>query len=85
MIQAHKLVRDSSIKQESVIEVQTPNLAFSIYKEPFYDWKHGIQRFKRHASSAIHKNANVDLMHFKNIKIYHKDVPVNQQLNKLKK
>ena len=24
-------------------------------------------------------------MHFKNIKIYHKDVPINQQLNKLKK
>ena len=55
----------------------------AFYKEPFYDWKHGIQRFKRHASSAIHKNA--DLMHFKNIKIYHKDVPINQQLNKLKK
>ena len=54
------------------------------YKEPFYDWKHGIQRFKRHASSAIHKNADVDLMHFKNIKIYHKDVPINQQLNELK-
>ena len=57
----------------------------AFYKEPFYDWKHGIQRFKRHASSAIHKNADVDLMHFKNIKIYHKDVPINQQLNKLKK
>ena len=55
----------------------------AFYKEPFYDWKHGIQRFKRHASSAIHKN--VDLMHFKNIKIYHKDVPIIQQLNKLKK
>ena len=57
----------------------------AFYKESFYDWQHGIQRFKRHASSAIHKNANVDLMHFKNIKIYHKDVPINQQLNKLKK
>ena len=32
-------------------------------------------------SSAIHKNADVDLMHFKNIKIYHKDVPIKQQLN----
>ena len=130
-------VNDSSIKQESVIEVHTPNLVmepvtcsldimndlddFARYiedgskisasekskslqrngyrkilyfqeiaisyasnrvlfgkeisqlnvakQEPFYDWKHGIQRFKRHASSAIHKNANVDLMHFKNIKI----------------
>ena len=50
------------------------------YKEPFCNWKHAIQRFKRHASSAIHKNADVDLMHFKNIKIDHKDVPVNQQL-----
>ena len=49
----------------------------AFYKEPFYD---GIQRFKRHASSAIHKNADVDLMHFKIIKIYHKDVPINQQL-----
>ena len=54
----------------------------AFYKEHFCD---GIQRFKRHASSAIHKNADVDLMHFKNIKIYHKDVPINQQLNKLKK
>ena len=26
----------------------------AFYKEPFYDWKHGIQRFMRHASSAIH-------------------------------
>ena len=127
-------VSDSSIKQESVIEVQTPNLVMepvtcsldimndlddfaryiengskisasekskssqrngymyfqkitisyasnrvlfgkeisqlnvaklsAFYIEPFYDWKHGIQRFKRHASSAIHKNADVDLMHF---------------------
>ena len=57
----------------------------AFYKEPFYDWKHGIQRFKRHASSAMHKNADVDSMHFKNIKLYHKDVPINQQLNKLKK
>ena len=56
----------------------------AFYKEHFYDWKYGIQRFKRHASSAIHKNADVDLMHFKNIKIYHKDVPINQQLNELK-
>ena len=58
-------------------------LAF--YKEPSYVWKHGIQRFKRHASSAIHKNDDFDLMHFKNIKKYHEDVPINQQLNKLKK
>ena len=53
----------------------------AFYKAPFCDWKHAIQRFKRHASSAIHKNADVDLMHFKNIKIDHKDVPINQQLN----
>ena len=46
----------------------------AFYKEPCYDWKHGIQRFKRYASSAIHKNTDVDLMHFKNIKIFHKDV-----------
>ena len=58
---------------------------FAFYKEPFYAWKHGILRFKRHTSSTIHKNADVDLMHFKNIKIYHKDVPINQKLNKLKK
>ena len=31
----------------------------AFYKEPFYDWKHGIQRFKRHAASAIHKNAEI--------------------------
>ena len=68
-------------------EISQLNVAklLAFYKEPFYDWKHGSQRFKRHASSAIHKNADVDLMHFKNIKIYHKDVPINQQLNKLKK
>ena len=33
------------------------SLAF--YKQPFCDWKHGTQRFKRHASSAIHKNAEI--------------------------
>ena len=66
-------------------EISQLNVAMfsAFYREPFYDWKHGIQRFKRHASSALHKNA--DLMHFQNIKIYHKDVPINQQLNKLKK
>ena len=57
----------------------------AFYKEPFYDCKHAIQRFKRHASSAIHKNADVDLMHFTNIKICHKDVSINQQLNKILK
>ena len=68
-------------------EISQLNLAklSAFYKEPFYDRKHGIQRFERYASSAIHKNADIYLMHFKNIKIYHKDVPINQQLNKLKK
>ena len=64
-------------------EVNQFNIAkhSAFYKEPFCDWKHAIQRFKRHASSAIHKNADVDLMHLKNIKLDHKDVPINQQLN----
>ena len=53
----------------------------AFYKEPLCDWKHASQRFKRHASSAIHKNADVDLMHFKNIKIDEKVVSTNQLLN----
>ena len=66
-----------------VKEISQLNVArlSAFYKEPFHDWKHAIQRLKRHASSTIHKNVDVDLMHFKNIKIYHKDVPINQQLN----
>ena len=63
-----------------IIQLNVAKLS-AFYKGPFYDWKHAIQRFKRHASSAIHKNADVDLMHFKNIKIYHKYVTINQQLN----
>ena len=46
---------------------------------------YSCQSISYSASSAIRKNADVDLMHFKNIKIYHKDVPINQQLNELKK
>ena len=65
---------------KEISQLNVANLS-AFYKEPFYDCKHAIQRFKRHASSAIHKNADVDLMHFKNIKIYHKDVSINQQLN----